>query len=337
MLKCQLCESTALDILSETDDNGQIYRCSKCGNKIHPYTEFPSLIQNGPEPFIRLFHVGGRQNYIGPAQNLLRMFGEAMELIVCEADPDVGNAGLKEEYDANLRTKVITLPYCIYSSLGYHDFYINADPDSSSLLKTALEAASYFNRKVTWGEVTKAVKMVQLKTETIDHLIGTGKIKVPHFVSIDAQGAEWDILTRSSQTIGYEAVGVVTEVEFNRLYEDQSLFEDTTKMLRYHNFRLFRLYNEETWYHTKDFARGDGMLTVAEALYLRDYRYYFRPTPDFWPLARLCAAAVAFNQWSYAYTIIEKVSENYKDAWEKFVKSNGLWFCEKATLEKFAG
>jgi len=338
-LRCAFCHSEQLTILPETDDKGQIYRCEKCKERMHPLESFPVLPKT-QEPFMRLLHVGGRQNYIGPAQNLLKLFGNAMELYVCEADPEVKNAGIEEGYDERYQTKVFTLPYCLYNRHGEHDFHINKDPDSSSLLPSYPYAKKDFNTKVAWGDVTQAIKTITLRTETVNGLIHRGIIKKPHFISLDTQGVEYDILDKASAALKEETIGVVTEVEFHQLYQDQHLFGDISKLLNEWGFRLFRLYNMETWYPTDKCTVGDGMLTVAEALFLRDWRWYFTSRGEegnpanLWALPRLVGAAVAFNQWSYAYEIIERINAVCPELWEHVVKKNEFWFCDINVINK---
>ncbi len=334
-MKCPFCNSDKLQILPETDDKGQIYRCLACGGRMHPLESFP-ILPKTQEPFMRLLHVGGRQNYIGPAQNLLKLYGNAMELYVCEADPEVKNAGIKEDYDTRYGTKVFTLPYCISDKVGKSTFNINKDPDSSSLLKTAERAKNYFNGNIVWGNVTETVKTIKLQTKTVDNLILRKKLPVPHFISLDAQGAESRILKKAKLALAYDTVGVVTEVEFNTLYKGQFLFSEICQQLKFWVLDLFRFYNMETWYPTKNCTLGDGRLTVAEALFLRDWHWYLTPTgnPNFWPLARLIASAIAFNQYSYAYEILEYLNETCPEAWESFAKQNGFWFCDINLLNK---
>ena len=100
----------------------------------------------------------------------------------------------------------------------------------------------------------------------LDTLVEQGIVPPADFLSIDAQGAELMILNGASNQLRNSVVGVFLEVEYQRLYENQPLFEDTKARLEKDGFRLRTELNVQ--YFTTPNSGPDGVKMVAEALYL---------------------------------------------------------------------
>ena len=276
---------------------------------------------------VEVFHVGGRGG-LGPVETLFRI-GKDMVFTVFEAD-ESGDSSWKS-YESELRSKygvyglkgAKVVFQCLAGSVGKRKFYTNVDPDSSSLLKISPKAKDYTRDDFVWGHVCQPTHTVELDVTTLDELYSCGKIKKPHFLSLDAQGVECDILTGAREmALDDDLAGVLTEVEFRELYENQKLFGDTDALLTKHHFILFELYNRDYWHLGHPF--GAGALTVAEALYLRDYHYFIdkyknQPLLLLSNLAKLAIIAYYFNRGSYTFVIGEYILNNWKSEWEQLV------------------
>ncbi len=73
------------------------------------------------------------------------------------------------------------------------------------------------------GEALKIKKTINFKSSTLPEAVSQYDIKID-FLSLDVQGAEFDILKSSEELLKKEILGVVLEVEFVELYKDQKIF-----------------------------------------------------------------------------------------------------------------
>jgi FkbM family methyltransferase len=91
---------------------------------------------------------------------------------------------------------------------------------------------------------------------TIDHR--------PHFLKIDAQGAELAILQGAGELLDH-VIGIEVEVAFAPLYVDAPLFVDVDRFLRIHDFELCDL-NRFYW---RDSSSSMMRCVFADALYFK--------------------------------------------------------------------
>lgn len=168
-------------------------------------------------------------------------------------------------------------------------------------------------------------RSIEIDVTTIDELYTNKKIQIPDFLSLDAQGVEYDILEGASFALRDSLVGIVTEVEFSPIYEEQKLFADQDVLLRRYQFNLVDLYGIEFWYPGPMIGKGHFM--VAEALFLRDYRYFVNRYKEsnillLCSLAKLAIAAYCFGRTSYAFNVVEYIMNNFEHEWNTYIKSN---------------
>jgi FkbM family methyltransferase len=272
-----------------------------------------------------IFHVGGRGD-IGPASIFLTFCGKDGALVtVTDADPGAKEASWAKE-----------ISFCISdkSAKGVK-FYITADPNASSLLKTNPEAASFADKDgKVWGRISKTMRELEVETISIDELVKAAHIQQPDILSIDAQGAEYDILQGARETLK-QVLAVVTEVEFHPIYLNQKLFADQDVLLRNQGFRLCELFNPQHWKtDTLIWQTSGGFLTVAEALYLRDWKLPVNPEV----LARLAAIAAGFKIYSYAYDIMKFLEESFPEKLRELKgRSNEFWWwgvCDPQSIKR---
>jgi len=284
----------------------------------------------------RLFHVGGREGGIGPA-GILFQLGKNLSLSVFEANLtedsslemfDKGMEGYAEQYSI----EISIMQQCLSDCVGKKEFYINMEPSCSSLLKVSPLALNYQRmhgeKRIIWGEACQPANTIEIDVTTLDELYNNHIIELPHFLSIDAQGAEYDILVGASKALEDNLVGVITEVEFRELYDNQKLFSDQFTLLRSHQFNLFDLYSQEYWYSSH--IIGSGALMVAEALFLRDLNYFIEkdkePNLLFPNLSKLAIAAFVFGKADYAFQITKYMVENWPEEWRTYIEQSNTEF-----------
>ncbi len=301
------------------------------------------------DPTLRVFHVGGRGSGIGPVECLLRL-GESLSLLVFEADLNSGDiiwndfARLFEERANKYGIKHSVIPCCLSKCVGKKEFNINVSSMSSSLYKMSPDAKNYTRldgslyggmRRLIVGEICQPRRIVEIEVTTLDELYDNHVVQTPHFLSMDTQGSDYDILEGASKALQGELLGVVTEVLYREFYDGQKLFDDQFAFLRKHQFSLFELYNTEYW-HSGPIV-GKGFLTTNEALFLRDFQYFVRkdkaPFPLLSNLSKLAIVAYCFQRHSYAFEILEYIMNNWRSEWEIFIKQSSARYIHD--LDKF--
>jgi FkbM family methyltransferase len=263
------------------------------------------------EKDIVIYHIGGEGDY-GPSMCILeRMRGHA-NLVVFEA-----RSGTEDEQISNtlIRGGVPTtvINKGIDEFAGVAPFHVNKFPLSSSLLPVSPLAVAEnpaYPHCHTWGQNAELDHTITVETVSLDDIVEAGLAPPPDVISIDAQGAELRILRGAKKALA-SALCVVSEVEFFEIYDGQGLFDDQMSFLGHAGYRLFNVFNAQSWHPGP--AAGTGFLTVGEACFLRyacahpgipGKRGYvsFDDLSDA-QLARLAGIAVSFNALSYAYTL----------------------------------
>ncbi|MCK4793637.1 MAG: FkbM family methyltransferase [Desulfobacteraceae bacterium] len=294
------------------------------------------------DPTVRVFHVGGRGD-MGPVECLLQI-GDGLSLSIFEANIETGDSSwddydrLVTDYANRYGVKLTIIPRCLSNCVGKKEFHINVMPDCSSLLKMSPNAKNYTRMdrgkyRIIWGQICQPTSNIEIDVTTLDELCANRVIQVPHFLSLDVQGAEYDILEGASKALQGDLLGVVSEVEFRELYEGQKLFMDQYALLKKHQFSLFDLYNTEYWYSGP--ILGKGALMVAEALFLRDYEYFIRKDNEngclLSNLSKLAIVAYYFDRRSYAFEIMEYIMNNRQPEWNIFVKQSDRKYLHELT------
>ena len=281
------------------------------------------------DPTLRVFHVGGR-GAMGPVECLLPL-GKSLSLSVFEANIEPGDVSwdfydkLTADYANRYGIQFAIIPQCLSNRVGKADFHVNVMPDCSSLYDMSPYAKEYTRMsgasRIVWGQICQPARTIEIDVTTLDSLYANGMVQLPHFLSLDIQGAECDTLDGASEALKGDLLGVLTEVEFRELYEGQKLFIDQYALLKKHEFILFELYNPEYWH--SGLILGKGVLTVAEALFLRDFQYFVKrdkePAILLSNLSKLAAVAYRFERKSYAFEIMEYIMRNLRAEWEILV------------------
>ena len=299
------------------------------------------------DPTLRAFHVGGRGG-MGPVECLLQL-GESMSLSIFEANIETGDSSwddydsLITDYANRYGVKLSVIPQCLSNCVGKKEFHINVMPDCSSLLNMSSEAKNYSRMcdtgrargkyRIIWGGICQPTRTIELEVTTLDELYTNREVQMPHFLSLDVQGAEYDILEGASKALQDDLLGVVSEVEFRELYENQKLFMDQYTLLKKHQFSMFELYNTEYWHSGP--ILGKGALMVSEALFLRDFQYFVRkdkePAPLLSNLSKLAIVAYCFGRSSYAFEIMEYIMNNWQHEWNIFIKQSNSRYLHDLT------
>ncbi|MBI4399060.1 MAG: FkbM family methyltransferase [Candidatus Omnitrophica bacterium] len=277
---------------------------------------------------VNVVHVGGRAG-MGPVESLFAL-GKNLAVTIFEADISEGDSTWSDyekfvaEYATRYDVKVAIIPKCLSNQAGKRKFHINAMPESSSLLPTNPESEHYQRftgyppSRLVWGEITKPKQTIELSTTTLDQVIRNQEIPVPHLISMDAQGSEYEILEGSSMALNGHLMGVITEVEFRPLYQGQKLFSDQYQLLKNHGFDFIDFLKIEHWYPGP--ILGKGAASVGEVLFLRNYRYFVRKHAGeknilLNHLVKLATISLSFNRDSHAFEIMNYIHSCLPQEW----------------------
>lgn len=211
---------------------------------------------------------------------------------------------------------------CVAEAKGVVDFHVTRWPSASSMLEPSSDAKQYTmilpdDRALVWGTHTEIQKTISMEADGLDSLLDKKVIPPADFISVDAQGAEGLILEGASSMLEDVTVGVLCEVEFSELYRGQVLFDGTSARLRREHFRLCDVFNQQYFNAEPGHPsfQGRGFLTVGEALFLRESKFWIGETKspggvqlqDVAKCLKLAAVAVAFDQLDYAMDICRRL------------------------------
>lgn len=279
---------------------------------------------------IRVHHIGGIGGF-GPTDAIAKLDMPSpqkyknendIEWIIYDANEESLLASTAQQ-DSNYTL----IHKCIGGANSKGRFNVMTAGSASSMLMPAPSAAQYtmFTRKdkaQIWGKHTRVVKSVDIEINTLDGLYETRKVPSADFLSVDAQGAELDIINGASIMLKSSVVGIVCEVEFAELYAGQPLFCDTQDRLRKDNFRLCQIYNHQ-YFNTAPYVnelQGKGFHIVGEALFFKDPGTLIDDnkldelptetlTQNVAQCLKLAAISVVFDQLDFALGIIRSLQE----------------------------
>ena len=272
---------------------------------------------------INVHHIGGIGE-CGPT-DIISYFKDSILWYFYDADKDSLEDISIKNLDEKTNKKYKLINKCIGGKDGKAKFNILNNTSASSVLLPAKSAENYVigilkNKPITWGEHTKLKKTIDIDMHKLDTLIEQKEIGQVDFLSIDAQGLDYEIIEGMDKNIS-SVVGVLCEVEFSQLYEGQKLFADIDIKLREKGFRFSTMYNPQIFNHMHypKCQKDRGFLTVAEVLYLRSSEPLFDELKQdiseeekkkiVIQLIKLAGLSLMFEQFSFSYDIIDKLEK----------------------------
>lgn len=256
---------------------------------------------------VQIHHVGGIGN-CGPTEALMGLNKFAYWTFY-DADSNALNTMTNcEKKDFTIINK------CLNNYDGQGEFNVTITPSASSLLKPAKSASNYIhiNEKTTWGEQTKILKTEKIEVHKLDTLLSKGQIPPIDFLSVDAQGADLNIIKGTDLSL---VMAVMCEVEYTQLYEGQPLIFDVHKYMHDNDFRFCLLYNPQMM-NVRPYVIGTGFMTVGEAFFLKDPTNLINKLKDMpidertktvVQLLKLSAISSCYNQNDYTMNVLEEL------------------------------
>ena len=214
-----------------------------------------------------LYHIGGGDEAIGPATGIMRALPHHAVLVVFEIRSE--NSEPVEVKTWVTGQKMLSVNMGVDIKQARRAFNINKFPKSSSLFKSAPMARNEDTGfTYTWGVDSALDREVMVDVMSLDQIITDFKLPKPDFLSIDAQGAELNILKGAEKAFSDTIIGGVSEVEFSEIYSGQALFDEQMTWYAERGMRLADIHNQQRW-HPGPRMPGRGFLTVGEALFIK--------------------------------------------------------------------
>ena len=274
-----------------------------------------STLNIDPEKIL-IYHVGGVGEY-GPAERVLHsIFKKEIALVLFEARGENQSELKIHHQHEKSGVETFIVPYCISDSESEGQFYVNKQAVSSSMFKAHPKAAEmhlegYPGEIKTWKDNTELESTIRVKNTTIDKIISTYQSPTPDILSMDAQGAEYKILSQSLSCLAGGTTCVISEIEHYEIYQGQSLFSEQFELLRQHDFRLLDFLNEQYWH--PEMVAGEGFLTVGEAVFFKDFLFLEEMLGEKNGVLRLlkyAAISYCMKRYSMCYFIMETLQKN---------------------------
>lgn len=261
-----------------------------------------------------IHHVGARGGD-GPFP-VLQEFEPDFIRVSYEAD-DQCISGI-EKYNQRLASECLVFPYCLGSFCGKAVFNINRAPATSSLYEANPEFGSYYFFR--WGdhdcilsEACATVEKREVEVVTLDSIVGdklTG-VPAPDFLSLDTQGAEYDVLLGATRALSRDILAVTVEVEFHELYKGQKLYGDVGGLLAKHGFVFsqFLMIGGYSPFRAKVGLRGKGFHSYADALFLKRIDSVMQETDEesrrSLMLQKLAFISILYDQIEYGLACLD--------------------------------
>ena len=176
-----------------------------------------------------------------------KLFSEAA-IYPIEPDPR-----LIEELRRNVgpNTAVAVHQTAVGDSVGMSTFYVNCDPQVSSLLPLGSDRIESFPD-------SKVVEEIKVPVKTLDSIFNGISLQEPIFVKIDVQGYE-DRVIAGAEKFLKRVRWVMIEVSFSQLYDGERDFSSIVEMMESHGFYFVRPLNFHMSPRTGDIIEMDAL------------------------------------------------------------------------------
>ena len=252
---------------------------------------------------LTIHHIGARGGY--QPFPLLKQFEGDIQRFLYDADADCISTSLDGAVYAQ------ALPWCFADKSGSATFHLNFAPDSSSLRALNPEYAGYYTAGRNWDRVFedmyRTMEERQVITTTLDETFfeGDASPPPPDFLSLDTQGTEYEILQGGRETLAQHVLGLIVEVSFHPLYQEQKLFGEVCRLLDkqgFHFVELMGTFSQIRPFRAPVGLRGKGFQTDGDALFLRK----ISSVPTAAQLRKLAFIALVFHQTEYALLCLQQ-------------------------------
>ena len=161
----------------------------------------------------------------------------------------------------NLRSKGYeVIEQALWSETKKKQFYLTKKPEVSSFYNPNRSYIDLYSD----SERYNIVKVIDMEVSKLDNFINNQN--QPHFIKLDTQGSELEILKGSKDTLK-NVLGLEVEVNFKPIYKNIPLVCDVENFLNDQDFVLNDFITYNRW--ERSAYRGFGEINHADALFLK--------------------------------------------------------------------
>jgi FkbM family methyltransferase len=149
-----------------------------------------------------------------------KQVGNTGKVVAIEADPENFEI-LKKNIDLNNLTNVLPLHYAVFST--------------ATRIKLYEQSASAKYNSVMLTRAAKTKNYVEVNADTLDSILKHNGINQVNWIKIDVEGAEFEVLKGSTETLSGENISLFLEIHN---INDPSHYHNVVDFLKYRNFEM---------------------------------------------------------------------------------------------------
>ncbi len=149
-----------------------------------------------------------------------KQVGKTGKVVAIEADPDNFQL-LKRNIALNNLTNVLPLNYAVFST--------------RTRMKLYEQSASAKYNSLMLARAAKTKNYVEVNADTLDNILKLNEVNQVNWIKIDVEGAEFEVLKGSTETLSGENVSLFVEIHN---IEDPSHYDNIVDFLKYHNYEI---------------------------------------------------------------------------------------------------
>jgi FkbM family methyltransferase len=149
-----------------------------------------------------------------------KQIGNTGKVVAIEADPDNFEL-LKRNIALNNLTNVLPLNYAVFST--------------RTRIKLYEQSASAKYNSVMLTRAAKTKNYVEVNADTLDSILKHNGINQVNWIKIDVEGAEFEVLKGSAETLSRENISLLVEVHN---IKDPSHYRNIVDFLNHHNYEI---------------------------------------------------------------------------------------------------
>lgn len=181
---------------------------------------------------------------------------------------DLENSNLKIGWKKIENTIIFNM--ALGSKQEQRNLYVTKKEEFSSLLKPSDFLTSGL---LNIDDSLQIVKTIKINVDSLDNVVEENRLGIIDFMRINAQGYTDQILIGAKNVLANNVIGAHLEVEFVSVYDGQSTFDTTHKIMLENDFIFFDITSQARFFrNTIKQASGRGQLLWCDAVYLKNYR-----------------------------------------------------------------
>jgi FkbM family methyltransferase len=237
------------------------------------------------------------------------------------------------------------VPAALSGRSGHRNLHIPITPDSASLLEHDPSVGERFGKPAMFT----VDRIVDVDTMTIDEAIARFELPPPHYLKLDIEGAELEVLASGEKALT-STLALKTEVSFIPMRRQQPLATDVDVFLRDRGFHLVDFIRAVHWRRNSyvphpHLTRGRIPYSRGEIAH-GDYLYFREPDTiptDDAPLSlRAAVLAMTHGFFDYASALLERpsvsryLSERYRLNSRDALEDVSLHFGRRVWAQSFS-